>query len=218
MRTVGERLRFAREAAGYPTCADAARAFGWHVQNVRDHEADRRGVSPDHAAAYARGYQTDKAWLLFGGPLPKLRTDSDLAPIIGRVGADPSGEVILTTGQTSFDVAPRPPGGSPDSVALEVTGHSMRGWADDGSLLYFEQQHTPPTSDMLGHVVVVQTERDQVLVKRLLRGSAKGLYDLESLNGPTLTDERIAWAAHITAIIPPHQARRIITRGSERVA
>lgn len=53
MNSVGYRLRKARVDAGYETAADAARAFGWHPQNVRDHEADRRGVSPEQAAIYA---------------------------------------------------------------------------------------------------------------------------------------------------------------------
>jgi len=86
----------------------------------------------------------------------------------------------------------------------------MHGLADDGALIYFEDQRTPPTPDMLGHVIVVETETDEVLVKRLLRGSAPGLYDLESIAGPTRRDARLRWAAHITAIIPPFQARRII--------
>jgi hypothetical protein len=60
----------------------------------------------------------------------------------------------------------------------------MRGVADDGALIYFEDQRTPPTPDMLGHVVVVETDTDEVLVKRLLRGSRPGLYDLESVAGP----------------------------------
>lgn len=65
---------------------------------------------------------------------------------------------------------------------------------------------------MLGHVVVVEVDTDEVLVKRLLRGSRAGVYDLESLAGPTRHDARLRWAAHITAIVPPYQARRIIVR------
>jgi hypothetical protein len=44
----------------------------------------------------------------------------------------------------------------------------------------------------------------------LLRGSRPGRFDLESVAGPTRHDARLRWAAHITAIIPPFQARRII--------
>ena len=86
----------------------------------------------------------------------------------------------------------------------------MRGFVDDGGLIYFEDQRTPPTSDMLGHVVVVETDTDEVLVKRLHRGTQRGRYDLESIVGPTRRDCKLRWAAHITAIIPPYQARKIL--------
>jgi hypothetical protein len=133
-----------------------------------------------------------------------------LVPVIGRVGASPEGIVLFATGDDPSELVPIPPGGAASARALKVVGHSMRGVADDGALIYFEDQRTPPTPDMLGHVVVVETDTDEVLVKRLLRGSRPGVYDLESVAGPVRQDARLRWAAHITAIIPPFQARRII--------
>jgi hypothetical protein len=136
--------------------------------------------------------------------------EAGFVPIIGRVGANPDGLVLFAQGQEPGDLAPIPPGGTDQARALLVVGHSMRGIADDGALIYFEDQRTAVTPDMLGHVVVVEVDTDEVLVKRLLRGSRPGLYDLESIAGPTRQDARLRWAAHITAIIPPFQARRII--------
>ena len=86
----------------------------------------------------------------------------------------------------------------------ELNSHRVAG------LIVVEDQRTPPTPDMLGHVVVVETDTDEVLVKRLLRGSQPHRFDLESIAGPTRQDARLRWAAHITAIIPPYQARKII--------
>jgi phage repressor protein C with HTH and peptisase S24 domain len=149
---------------------------------------------------------------IFGGK------QEHLVRIVGRVGANPDGEVVMTTAHDVWDFVPIPPGGTSDSVALEVYGHSMRGFADDGSLIYFEFQRTPPTEDMLNYECVVETEDGRVLLKRLLRGSGPGLYDLESANGPTLRDVRVRWAAEPTAIIPARQARRIIRRGGEEAA
>ncbi len=136
--------------------------------------------------------------------------EAGFVPIIGRVGANPDGLVLFATGQEPGDLAPIPPGGTEQARALLVVGHSMRGIADDGALIYFEDQKTAPSLDMLGHVVVVELDTEEVLVKRLLRGSRAGLYDLESIAGPTRQDARLRWAAHITAIIPPFQARKII--------
>jgi hypothetical protein len=96
----------------------------------------------------------------------------------------------------------------------------MHTFAEDGALVYFEDQKHPPTEDMIGEIVVVQVARDgdeandeDVLIKRLQRGSAEGLYNLESILGPTIRDVRIRWAAEIIQITPPRQARRLLRRG-----
>ncbi|WP_293384388.1 peptidase S24 [Phenylobacterium sp.] len=168
------------------------------------------------ARLYGAAFGVRAEWLYEGEPpifgaYPSGEADSDrLVPVIGHVGADPEGAVLFALGQTPGDLAPIPPGGTDQARALLVAGGSMPGLADHGALIYFEYQRTPPTPDMLGHVVVVETETDEVLVKRLLRGSRAGLFDLESLDGPTRRDCRLRWAAHITAIIPPWQARRIL--------
>lgn len=149
---------------------------------------------------------------VFGGKREQL------VRIIGRVGANADGEIVMSTAHESWDYVPIPPGGTSDSVALEVHGHSMRGYADDGSLIYFELQRSPPTEDMLGYESIVETEDGRILLKRLLRGTKPGLYDLESANGPPIRDVRIRWAAEPTAIIPARQARRIIRRAGEEAA
>lgn len=217
METIGERIKNAREAAGYTTIAGAAREFEFHKQNLADHEANRRGVDAEMAVRYGRAFGVDAAWLLFGGANRKPRP-TQLVPIIGKVGADNEGRVLLSTGQASGDQAPIPPGGSNRSAALEVQGHSMRGFSDDGSLIYFEDQHTRPLHDHLGRVVVVELATGEVLVKRLLRGDSPEVWDLESIAGPTLRGVRIAWVANITAIIPPPVSQRVIVRAGTRAA
>lgn len=213
------RLRRARIDQGFSTAAEAADAFGWNRNTYASNENGNAPFSYKKAVEYGRAFKVSPAWL-YGEPdapvapsaaaRPKTRGEPALVPVVGRVGADAEGAVMFATGQDLGDLVPIPPGGSERAVALLVRGHSMRGLADDGGLIYFEDQRTPPTEDMLGHVVVVETDRDEVLVKRLLRGSRAGRYDLESLAGPTRRDCRLRWAAHITAIIPPFQARKII--------
>ena len=206
-----QRLRAARIEKGYETAAAAADAFGWNRNTYSSNENGNASFSYRRAKEYAAAFNVRPEWLYdaAGG----MRSAGDgLAPVIGRVGANPEGDVLLATGQDGCDFAPIPPGGTDKAVALLVSGHSMRGLADDGALIYFEDQRTSPTPDMLGQVVVVEVDTDEVLVKRLLRGSKPGLYDLESVAGPTRHDARLRWAAHITAIIPPFQARRIIIR------
>lgn len=213
-----DRLRQARIAAGFKTQAEAVRRFGWNPNTYKSNENGNAPFGFDQGREYARAYKVNPEWLYAAsGP---MKADDNLVPIIGRVGADTEGRVVRTLAQAANDMAPAPTGATSKSVALEVDGHSMRGFADDGALVYFENQHTPPTEDMLGEVVVLQiatgehdSDDEDVLVKRLLRGSREGLYDLESIVGPTLRDVQIRWAAEITQIIPPKQARRLIRRG-----
>jgi transcriptional regulator with XRE-family HTH domain len=204
-----ERLRQARIAKGFETAAAAADAFGWNRNTYASNENGNAPFSYRRAKDYAQAFGVRPEWLYDAvGPMAAA-AEPGYVPIVGRVGANPDGTVLFATGQEPGDFAPIPPGGTDKAAALLVVGHSMRGVADDGALIYFEDR-SAPTPDMLGHVVVVETDTDEVLVKRLLRGSRSGLYDLESIAGPTRRDARLRWAAHITAIIPPFQARRII--------
>lgn len=218
METVGERLKAARVAAGFSSAAEAATANGgaergWHPQNVRDHEANRRGVDTDQAERYGRAYRVDPAWILFGGANRRPKT-TGLVPVVGKVGADPGGAVLFSTGQAAGDQVPIPIGGTSRAAALEVAGHSMRGVADDGALIYFEDQHARPTSEHINRVVVVELDTGEVLIKRLLRGEQPGTWDLESIVGPIRHNVRIVWVASITAIIPPPVSQRVIVRAA----
>jgi|KBSMisStaDraftv2_1062788.scaffolds.fasta_scaffold276939_1 SOS-response transcriptional repressor LexA len=214
------RLRQARIAAGYPTAVAAAIALGWNRNTYSSNENGNAPYSFAKAKTYGDVFGVPAAWLYDGlgdgGAEEFTRREPPtpaLVPVIGRIGADAEGVVLFATGQEVGDLAPVPPGGTHKAVALRIVGHSMRGLADDGGLIYFEDQRSPPTPDMLGQIVVVETDGDEVLVKRLLRGSRAGRYDLESIVGPTRHDCALRWAAHITAIIPPYQARRIIRSG-----
>lgn len=214
------RLRQARLAAGFDTAAAAAEAHGWNRNTYASNENGNAPYSWRRSREYAAAFGVRPEWLYDAqspqtGPQSGSLSGSQAgpAPIIGRVGADPGGEVLLAGGQAPPEFAPLPPGGTERAVALRVTGHSMRGLADDGALIYFEDQRTPPSPDMLGQVVVVELETGEVLVKRLLRGASPGRYDLESVAGPTRRDAQLRWAAHITAIVPPWQARRILIQG-----
>jgi transcriptional regulator with XRE-family HTH domain len=205
-----ERLREARLARGFETAAAAADAFGWNRNTYASNENGNAPFSYRKAKDYAGAFGVRPEWLYDAAGPMRPTIEPGYVAVIGMVGANPDGVVLFALGQEPTDLAPIPPGGTEKAAALRVAGHSMRGVADDGALIYFEDQRTPPTADMLGHVVVVETDTDEVLVKRLLRGSRPGLYDLESVAGPTRQDARLRWAAHITAIIPPYQARRII--------
>lgn len=136
-----------------------------------------------------------------------------LTPIIGRAGADPGGSIDLAPVGDNFGYAPLPLGASARAVAIEIVGHVFRGWisADDGALIYYEDDRRRPASDMMNEIVIVGLDTDEVLISKLLRGE-DDLYDLDSPGYPTRRGVNVEWAADITALIPPRKARQIIVR------
>lgn len=78
-----ERLRAARERAGYSSAADAARAFGWTESAYRHHENGTRTFGPDAASRYGRAFKTNPGWLLGldnvdGGPIGRPQQEDRL--------------------------------------------------------------------------------------------------------------------------------------------
>lgn len=111
MKTRGERLRAAREAAGYKTGADAARALGMKQPTYNNHERagtpGSRDYGPDEAAKYARKFRVEDTWLLTGkgqGPR-KLSDDADFADKVAhRAGHIDSSEIALGAGDFGSSV------------------------------------------------------------------------------------------------------------------
>lgn len=137
--TVGERLRSARIAAGYKTAAEAARAIGEHPQNVRDHEADRRGVPPEKAEAYARTYKTDPGAILFGEGHTSSSgvSENDNVRMVGVIGEIRAGAFapIPDDEPTPWEFVPvsLPEYARANLFALYVVGRSMDRHYPDGS-------------------------------------------------------------------------------------
>jgi transcriptional regulator with XRE-family HTH domain len=210
----GWHLKAWRKARGLSQEALAEKA-GTSKGYLSDLESGKRPIPPgrlvDRIAAALEIQPAD----LFRSP-DDAAAGERLVPIIGRVGADTEGTIIFAAADETDELVPIPPGGTETARGLKVVGHSMGEWAPDGSLIYIEDQRNPPTPDLLGYVCAVETEDGRVLIKRLLRGSEQGRYDLESRIGPTIENVRLRWAAEVTAVVPPRQARRIIRSASER--
>lgn len=215
MSTPAERLRSARKKK-FATATDAASAFGVSKHTYIQHENGTRDFDQDAAAQYARRLGTTPEWILYGRG--REAPAEPLVPIVGFVGADSEGRVIFSTGQGTGDMVPLLRPGEEDAVALEVRGSSMGDLAPEGSLIYFKEQRTPPAPSMLGQFVVAELETGEIVVKRLLKGSAPGLFDLWSVSGPLREDVSIVWAAHIKAIIPPYEARQIVVKAGSQAA
>lgn len=195
------------------TLEGLAAAIGMSHQNLGKIERGLVPLGEEHHATLAEALNIRSADL-FRDPSEMNQSESYVR-IIGRVGADTSNQVVHVDADEAYDEALMPPGGSPRAVALEVVGDSMPRMAPNGTLIFFEDQRTPPTPDMLNYWVVAELEDGRVLFKRLLRGSGPNLYVLESEVGLPIENVRLRWAAEPIAIIPPKQASRIIRRAGE---
>jgi hypothetical protein len=61
---------------------------------------------------------------------------------------------------------------------------------------------------LLGFEAAVRTDDGRRYLKRILRGSERGSYDLESHNSPLIRDVRIVWAASIAAVVRAGQWKK----------
>lgn len=78
----------------------------------------------------------------------------------------------------------------------------MRGIADDGWLVFFDDEKEPPTTELFGKLCVLELKSGDILVRMLQPGRKKNKFDLESSTEPTLRDQDVRWAARVTWIKP----------------
>jgi SOS-response transcriptional repressor LexA len=142
MESAADRLRFARERAGYETAKAAAEAMGVSVSTYIQHENGSRGFPAGRAERYATFFRTTPEWLLYGrGEAPEkskpapvgLRPITRLVPVIGVVQAglwqeviedEPEPEELLPINLKGFEGA--------QLFALRVSGNSMNLFYPDG--------------------------------------------------------------------------------------
>jgi transcriptional regulator with XRE-family HTH domain len=172
----------------------------------QDELARRMGTTRSQIAKLERGERrlTDK-WIeraakALGVPMAAI-IGAGTVPLVGLVGA---GAQLVFHHETHgpFDEVEAPPASSASMVAVEVKGDSMRGFADDGYLLYYEDRREPVTDDLLDQLCIVGLSDGRMMVKKLQRGQAPGLFHLYSSNSDPVFDQPVAWAAKVAWIKP----------------
>jgi transcriptional regulator with XRE-family HTH domain len=206
--SIHERLRQARTRRGFSSAAEAARALAVPYGTYSGHESGLRGIKRADAERYAAFFRVPLAWLLTGDGAAEHST----VPIVGIAGASADGALSYGFESSELGEAPMPPGGTERTVAVEVRGDSLRGVAEDGWLVYYDDRRDPITPDLLGELCVVGLEDGRTLIKTPYAGRGPGLFDLESTNATTIRDVPVRWAALVTAIVPRSPARKLIRR------
>lgn len=131
-------------------------------------------------------------------PLDLLRPEDAISlqvPIVGYIGAGE--EVHYFDDQGHLDRTEPPSAEAEDAVAVIVRGTSMLPRYYEGDLLFFEKTADGVASDCLARDCIVKVHGGGLLVKRLFKGSAEGLYRLRSVNGPEIEDVELEWAAKV---------------------
>lgn len=186
------RLRRARELAGYARPLDAAAAHGW-TRTYFSHENGNRGITRDRIAVYATAFRVRVDWLAYGqGPMRAARR----MPIEGHLGD------ITTIEQrgyaTQLDEIEAIEGISPDEfVAFRVHGNPYYPVWWDRDVLVVPRQHGPPDDYLGQRCIVTPADSDRPVIATLMPGSRNGLFTLYLINDPPAADVAVAEAAPI---------------------
>ena len=142
MNTANQRLRKAREAAGFLTAKDAAASMGVPLSTYTQHENGQRGIPRDRAPQYARKFKVTEEWLLYGKGEPDLEISLpegaepvEAIPILGEVPAGNWREAVRDYQGWTHVAAREVRAGM---YALRVSGDSMDRIVQDGALIIID--------------------------------------------------------------------------------
>ena len=212
METPANRLKKARQEAGYATATDAAHAMGMKPPTYLGHENGTTGLRRTAAIRYAKFYGLSLDWLLTGSGEGRRKR---LVPVVGYVGAGaemhPFDDFPMGQGLEHVE----PPPGESDCLALRIRGDSMHPF-QEGWLVFYRRDFEGVPENAIGQLCVVQVKDGPILVKVLRRGARKKAWRLESWNAAPREDVKLDWASRVIDIRPsdlPVAATRASKRG-----
>lgn len=215
-RAQGKRLAELREMAGFKSARQAALECGWKESSYRAHENGSRTMGRNDAEKYVNRFnailgrrQADAQYVLFGGERTRSMSVHSNVPVVGRIGAGaeimPEFEQVPPEGL--FEVEVMLPITS-DSVAFEVDGDSMYPRYDPGDIVICLREGTH-IENAIGREVAVRTSDGRRYLKRIVRGSEPGVYNLLSHNAEPILGVRPEWVSLIDHVIRSGGWRRM---------
>src|SRR5690349_6649404 len=202
-----QRLRFARERAGFARASDAARAMGIEEPTYLGHENGSRGLSRA-AARYARFFGVSLDWLIDGRGMQLGGHDGGMTgapaappaipprnaelggparfggriPAYGQAVGGKDGEFILNGNRIVDVLAPPSLQGVPDAYAVYVVGDSMEPRYFAGEAVFVNPRLPVRRGDfVVAQVAVEPGEPPHAYVKRFVARDARTLR-LEQFN------------------------------------
>lgn len=205
MTEVHERLAQARKEAGYASASAAARALDVKEPTYIGHENGHRDLKREVAERYARKFHVSLEWLLTGKG-PKERRPLRGAPgeerfvnLVGYVGA--GAQTHFFANDEPLDEVPAPAGSTDATVAVEIRGDSLGSFFDRW-LVFYDDVRRPIDESLLNKLCVVGLRDGRILIKKIRRSKARGLFHLLSQTEPPITDVEVEWAAKVKHMVP----------------
>jgi len=208
------RIRAHREAAGL-TIEDLADAAGISVSYVSRLEKGERNLSVRNLNLLAHALKVEARALLNTDETEQR--PNNVVSVMGRIGAgaeiSPDDEQIPPEGLYEIETPfPLPE----DAIAFEVIGESMWPRYDPGDIIICWRQGTD-ADDVLGWEAAVKTSSGSRFLKRVLRGSKAGTFDLESHNAAPIRGVGLVWVAAIQSVIRSGQWRKLSESGRKKL-
>ncbi|ASP51738.1 helix-turn-helix domain-containing protein [Sinorhizobium meliloti] len=195
------------------TIEDLAERTGLSVSYVSRLENGERNLSVKNLNLFAHAFDVAAQDILAKAP----EKAPNVVGVMGRIGAGaeilPEEEQIPPEGLYEIETPfPLPH----DAIAFEVTGESMWPRYDDGDIIICWRQGVV-VEEVMGWEAAVKTATGQRYLKRVLQGSERGTFDLESHNAPPIRGVRLVWVAAIQSVIRSGQWKKLTPSARQRM-
>lgn len=169
-----ERLRQARQKAGFESATDAASRFGWTESAYRHHENGTRNYGLDAARKYGRAFKVKPGWLLglehVNGLPPDEPATEDSLVVNGGVQAGTWSECLSWDDDRAFIIINMPSPISPAGrLGLVVEGRSMDEVYEPGTVLDCVSIYSVAVKPQTGDHVIVEQRRPDGLRERTVK-------------------------------------------------
>lgn len=152
-----------------------------------------------------RKFHVSLEWLLTGkGPKERkpLRSSVEETHYVNLVGYVSAGaETHFFANDEPLDEVPAPMGATDSTVAVEIRGDSLGSFFDRW-LVFYDDVRRPVTAELINKLCVVGLEDGRILIKKIQRSKARGLFHLLSQTEDPILDVEITWAARVKIMVP----------------
>lgn len=190
MMDISDRLRLARERAGFRSARQAAREFHWAYSTYAGHENGNRGIKRPDIDKYAAAFDVDAAWLMTG-----RESQSMQQTIAFGQGLPNFPSLEEPQGFQEGAIAPLRHGTDAARISIQRTASTLYPMATASSLFEVTRAH-PSLSLNAGDILVVD--------QKSIRNTFDGLMLCQVTDPDLGTGETVIRQMTPHGLIPPY--------------